>query len=209
MVRSKATTPTRSPISSATGIDEADDLAILLDPPLVAHRRSSTGSGAPVHLSDVVVRLVVANSLEIGAETQRTAAAPPFLGKTALAHGHRQPARRREIGIDDQLVTGPGPVIPGAKPERALVFGRGRFEPVAPAPHNCDRRPQRIWILLRLDPHVGRGRLAHRQPTSRTAVCCHRHLRRHAPREAAWHSSFQIGQVAGRPGIGDYCRHDR
>ena len=58
---------------------------------------------APVDLADVVVGEVVADRLELGAEAERAARPAARLAEAALADGEREPARRRQVGVDEQL----------------------------------------------------------------------------------------------------------
>ncbi len=66
-----------------SAVDDEYDVAVALDPVLVAHRPLEPRRRAPVHLADVVVRGVVAHRLELRAETERPAAAEPFVAELA------------------------------------------------------------------------------------------------------------------------------
>ena len=70
-----------------TGVDEADDVAVLFDPILVAHRPTEARRRPPVHLPDVVVGQVVADRLEVRAEPERAAAALTALEEAPARDG--------------------------------------------------------------------------------------------------------------------------
>src|SRR5206468_7773873 len=54
-------------------VDDADHVAVALDPELIRHRPPEPRRRPPVHMADVVVRLVLAHRLELGAEAERPA----------------------------------------------------------------------------------------------------------------------------------------
>ena len=79
------------------GVEQAHDVAVLLDAVLVAHRPADARGGLPVDLADVVVGEVVAHRLELGAEPERPARAQPGIAEAAAAHRDHEPLRREHV----------------------------------------------------------------------------------------------------------------
>ncbi len=115
------------------GVDEHDDVAVLLDAVLVAHRPPEPRGRPPVDLAHVVVGQVVADELEVRAQPERAARGDALLAEAALADGARDPPRHREVGVDGDLRGRAGAVVPGREAERAARARRRRRELVAAA----------------------------------------------------------------------------
>ena len=90
------------------GVDQQQQVAVLLEPVLVAHRPPEPRRRAPVDLADVVVGLVVADQLELGPEPERAAGGRALVAEAAAGDGQREPARGLQVGEDAQL-RGPAP----------------------------------------------------------------------------------------------------
>ena len=143
-------------------VEHADDVAVLLDAVLVAHRPPHPHGRRPVDLADVVVREVVADRLELGAEAERTARALARLAEAARAHGERKPAGRRQVGVDEQLLRLARGVVPGRQAERAAHAQRRRWQHEAPATAHDELCLQSAVALLRGELDLRRrARLAH------------------------------------------------
>ena len=143
--------------------------------------------GAPVDLADVVVGLVVADRLELGAQPERPARQPARPPEAALADGEREPARRRQVGVDRDLVL--------ARAARG-ASGRGRAGP------RCAARPRRARggragaarPSPRASPSASRGSTIsaagagwRRRTRPSAALGRHAQRRRDAAREVARH----------------------
>ena len=152
-------------------VDDADDVAVALDAIDVGHRPAQPLGRAPVQLPHVVVGRVVADRLEVGAEAERAARAPALVAEAARPHREREPARRRQVGVDDDLVRLPRPMVPAAEAERAGHARSCRRQDV-PAPPETDELRLELAIRLgRLDGDIRHARLA--QPERRpSAVAC-------------------------------------
>ena len=90
-------------------VEQADDVAVLLDAVLVAHRPAHARGREPVDLPHVVVGEVVAHRLEVGAESERPARAATGLAEPAAAQRDHEPARGGEVRVGDQLARAPSP----------------------------------------------------------------------------------------------------
>ncbi len=76
----------------AAGVDQQQQVAVLLEPVVVAHRAPEPRGRPPVDLADVVVGLVVADQLELGAQAERSAG-----GRALLAEAAAGPRRARAV----------------------------------------------------------------------------------------------------------------
>ena len=122
-----------------SGVEEAHDVAVLLDAVLVAHRPTGARRRRPVHLADVVVGLVVAHGLELGAEPERAACEQPGVAEPTAAHRGHDAARRGNVGIHDDLRVAAARELPAPQAERSDPARRDRREPVPSAPPRGDR----------------------------------------------------------------------
>ena len=173
----------------AAAVEHADDVAVLLDAVLVAHRPPHPHGRRPVDLADVVVGEVVADRLELRAEAERAARALARFAEAARAHREREPARRRQVGVDEQLLRFTRLVIPRRQADRAADAQRGRRQLKAPAPahHQLGLQPPVVLLRGELDLRR-RARLADADPARLLGQLDRqrrgdpaRHDRRHAP----------------------------
>ena len=79
----------------AARVEQEQQVAILLEPVLVAHRPPEPRRRAPVDLADVVVGLVVADQLELRAEAERAARGGALVAEAPAGDGERQALARR------------------------------------------------------------------------------------------------------------------
>ena len=112
-------------------VEDADDVAVLLDAVLVAHRPARRGRREPVDLPDVVVGEVVAHRLELGAEARA--------GRACRWPGSRKRPRRsaitsrRAAGTSGYTSTGAG------SPRRGTSTSPGPSGPVRRAAARAGR----------------------------------------------------------------------
>jgi len=133
-----------------TRVEEAHHVAILLDAVLVAHRTTGARGRGPVHLTDVVVGLVVAHGLELGAEAERSAREQTRVSESSAAQRGDDAARGRDVGVDDDLRVGCPRELPASETERPDATGSHGREFVSAAAARGD---------VRFEPSVGLGRL--------------------------------------------------
>ena len=86
---------------------------------------------------------------------------PALLAEAPPSHGEREPARGRQVGIDEHLLGRRAGVVPAAELQRPLRARGHGAERVAPAPQRRQRRVEAAVRLARLEREVGRDRLAH------------------------------------------------
>ena len=84
------------------GVDEAHEVAVLVDSVLVAHRTAGARGRRPVDLPHVVVRRVVTDRLELRADPEPRAD-PPGLGEPAACPGLRHPPCAGQVRHDDDV----------------------------------------------------------------------------------------------------------
>ena len=139
------------------GVEQEQQVAVLLEPVLVAHRPPEACRRAPVDLADVVVGLVVADQLELRAQTERAAGRRALVPEPPAGDGQRQPARGAQVREDAYVGRGPDAVVPAREPERPRRPRRDRGQHVPPAPPRDDLAAQSTVALALLD-HERRGR---------------------------------------------------
>ena len=86
----------------AARVEQAHDVAVLLDAVHVAHRPAGALGRGPVDLAHVVVGEVVADRLELGAEPERSAGAQARIAEPAAAQRDHEPLRGDHVGIHEQ-----------------------------------------------------------------------------------------------------------
>ena len=121
------------------GVDQQQQVAVLLEPVLVAHRPPEPRRRAPVDLADVVVGLVVADQLELGAEPERSAGGRALVAEAAAGDGEREPARRPQVREDADLGLARRCCGPSARARAGRSRASRRREHVPPAPGRRSR----------------------------------------------------------------------
>ena len=142
-------------------VEQAHDVAVLLDAVLVAHRAPDAFGRLPVDLAHVVVGEVVAHRLELGAEPERAARAQPGIAEAAAAQRDHEPLRGEHVGVHEEVGAAVGVERARAEAERPAPAGGDRRKPVRAAPVRDDAsRRAGPRPVARLDREVGRLRLA-------------------------------------------------
>ena len=138
-------------------------LSLALDAELIRHRVPDALGGAPVDLSDVVVVVILAHRLELGAQPERppTEAGAPIAAPLRRAREAPRAGQVREHPDLGVLAHAPDPA-PGAK--RPVDAGCGCRQGVCSPPNRHNGRRERPHRLPRLDAQLGSLRLAHRRP---------------------------------------------
>ena len=113
----------------AAGIEQELELARLLEPVLVCHRATGPLCRRPVDAPDVVVRRPLAHRLEVGSEPERSPSPRAGIEQPPLTRGEREPPRRHEVGVDEQLGGSAPAAVGGA--ETAAAPRRGSRPPAA------------------------------------------------------------------------------
>ncbi len=172
----------------AARVEQEQQVAVLLEPVLVAHRPPEPRRRAPVDLADVVVGLVVADQLELGAEAERAARGRALVAEAPAGDGEREPPRGREVGEDAQLGVVAGRWSQRASPSGPVARVATAGQHVAAAPARDDARLERPVALARLDRQRGRRGLADAHACRRRArapgsLSVRRARRARAPRE--------------------------
>ncbi len=143
-------------------------------------------------MTDVVVRQVLADRLELGTQPERPAGALPGIAKTALPHGEHEAVRVHDVGVHDDLGGLLAVEEPASEPERAgAPRGHGRQLVATPTPAQ-QRGVEARLRDRRLDHDVGRLRLAHGDVAAIHTVGRDRHGCRDSARDDA-------GQCASQP----------
>ncbi len=144
-------------------VDEEVHLSLALDAELIRHRVPDALGGAPVDLPDIVVVVVLAHRLELGAQPERPATEPgaPI---TASLRSAREAPRARQVREHPDLGVLAHATDPASDAKRAVNAGCGCRERVFTAPNRHDLRRERPHRLPRLDAQLGRLGLAHRRP---------------------------------------------
>ena len=129
----------------AARVEQAHDVAVLFDAVHVAHRAADPLARGPVDLAHVVVGEVVADRLEVGAETERAAGAQARVAELAAAQRDDDALRGDDVGIDEQRRLALAGERAAPEPERtAAARGDGRqHRRAAPVRDHAARRARR------------------------------------------------------------------
>ena len=122
------------------GVEQAHDVAVLLDAVLVAHRPADARGRLPVDLADVVVGQVVAHRLELGSQPERPSGAQARIAEPAASHRDHEPLRREHVGVDEEVGAAVGVERARAEPERPVTPGGDRWQAMRAAPVRDDAR---------------------------------------------------------------------
>ena len=136
-------------VHQPAGIEQAHDVAVLLDAVLVAHRPAGTRGREPVDLADVVVGEVVADRFEVGPEPERPARAQTGIAEPTPAERDHEALRREDVGVHEQVARAVSPSkVHAASPSGPRAPRGDRRQQVRAAAGGDDVRVERTVVPI-------------------------------------------------------------
>ena len=183
------------------GVEQADDIAVSLDPVLIAHRPSHPRGRPPVQLPDVVVGRVLADRLEVGAEAERPARELARMARELAPQAERSArAPSRRSGYTRTASASPERVVDARQAERPDARARHAGERMAPAPARHERAGEVLDAGLAVELERGDGGLAQQHPAPVTRAVAVTSIGVATPREStARERALHDRRLAHRP----------